>query len=237
MLKIGTVSFLNSFPFQYGLVNISEFQTVNMVPSAITAALEENSIDIGLVPVASFIEHPEWQIVSDFCIGAVGEVKTVLLVSQKPIQEIKTISYDPDSRSSNMLTKVLAQHYWHISPMEVEANADARVMIGDKTFCNIPSEYIYRYDLSLEWSAFQQLPFVFALWVANKPISEEVATQLNQLFEDGVAHISETVNYFKSKLPIPEAAAFDYLTQNISFPLDHNKKMAIQRFKELVREL
>ena len=134
MLKIGNVSFLNSFPFQYGLTRTENFQIKMLVPSEITKALENNTIDVGLVPVASYIKHPDWQLVSDFCIGAVGEVKTVILVSKKPVLEIETICYDTDSRSSNLLFRVLAAHYWKIKPRGVAENADARVMIGDKTF-------------------------------------------------------------------------------------------------------
>jgi chorismate dehydratase len=237
MLKIGNVNFLNSYPFQYGLTENQDFQIEVLVPSEIATALEIDTIDIGLVPVAAFIEHPDWQVVSDYCIGALGAVKTVILVSKKPAMQIETICYDSDSRSSNMLAKVLSHCYWKIHPREVAENADARVLIGDKAFLDYSEEYPYRYDLSLEWFDFQQLPFVFAVWAANKPISEDVISDLNQYIKYGVEHIPESIHFYKTSLPISEAEAYDYLTNNISYSLNSQKKIAMQRFKELSREL
>lgn len=237
MLKIGNVNFLNSYPFQYGLTENRDFQIELLVPSEIAKALENDTIDVGLVPVATFIEHPDWQLVSDYCIGALGAVKTVILVSKKPVSEIETIGYDTDSRSSNLLFRVLAAHYWKIKPRGVVDNADARVLIGDKAFLDYSADYPYRYDLSLEWFDFQQLPFAFAVWVANKPIPEEVASDLNQYIKYGVEHIPESIQFYKTILPISEAAAYDYLTNNISYSLNPQKKIAIQRFKELSSEL
>lgn len=233
MLKIGNVNFLNSYPFRYGLTEIQGFDVQVMVPSEIASALENDEIDIGLVPVAAFIEHPKWQLVSDYCIGAVGEVQTVILVSKQPVSQIDTICYDPDSRSSNLLTKVLSRFYWKIAPRAVGEDADARVLIGDKAFLDYSAEYPYRYDLSAEWHDFQNLPFVFAVWAANKPICEDVKSNLNRHFKYGVEHIPETIQRYKTALPISESATYDYLTTKISFLLDPLKLTAIKRFKEL----
>ena len=233
MLKIGNVSFLNSFPFQYGLTRTKNFQIEMLVPSEIAKALENDTIDVGLVPVASYIKHPNWQLVSDFCIGAVGEVKTVILVSKKPVLEIETIGYDVDSRSSNLLFRVLAAHYWKIKPREVAENADACVMIGDKTFSNLPKEYRFRYDLSLEWFNFQKLPFAFAVWVSNKKLCSEITDRINETMMFGVNHIEESVIRFSKNLPVTDAEALRYLKENISYPLDSQKKTAIERFAEL----
>jgi chorismate dehydratase len=233
MLRIGNVNFLNSYPFRYGLTEIHGFDIQVMVPSKIASALENDEIDIGLVPVGAFIEHPDWQLVSDYGIGAVGEVKTVIMVSKKPVSQIDTISYDPDSRSSNLLTKVLSRFHWKIEPRAVVEHADARVLIGDKAFLDYSAEYPYRYDLSAEWFDFQKLPFVFAVWAANKPISEDVVSNLNRHFKFGVEHIPATIQHYKTALPISESATYDYLTNNISFLLDPLKLTAIERFREL----
>jgi chorismate dehydratase len=233
-MRIGNVSFINSYPFQYGLVTLADFQISKLVPSAIAKALEDDVIDVGLVPVAVFMQHPEWSIVSDYCIGAEGAVKTVLLISKKPIAEVETICYDADSRSSNMLTKVLCANYWEINPIEVDSDvADACVMIGDKAFLDYSIDFPYCYDLAQEWFEFQKTPFVFAVWVAKKMLPKEELEKLNEALKYGVEHIEEAVSFFKDNMEISEEEAVSYLFKNISYPLDEAKKIAIQKFKTL----
>lgn len=237
-MKIGNVSFINSFPFQYGLDFYSDFVVSKMVPSAIATALENDSIDVGLVPVATFLQHPEWYIVSDYCIGALGPVKTVLLLSKKPIDAVETISFDPESRSSNMLTQVLCNEYWKIDPTKSDReHADACVMIGDKAFLDYSATFPYCYDLAQEWFKFQKMPFVFAVWVTNKVLPEEERTKLNKALKFGVEHITESVDLYKDSMDISVGEATDYLLDNISYPLNEAKMNAIQQFKSLSVQL
>lgn len=234
MIKIGNVSYVNSYPFQYGLDSNSDFEIFKLVPSAIANALENDEIDVGLVPLAAFIQHKNWVLLSDFCIGAMGEVKTVLLLSKKQISEVKTICFDLESRSSNMLTKVLCKNYWKINPNEAPLkNADACVMIGDKAFQDYSEEYKYRYDLSQEWYNYAKLPFVFAVWVSNKPLFKDDVRKLNDALQFGVEHIDESIEKYKSSMKISPETAKDYLTQNISYPLDDEKRKAIELFTKL----
>ena len=116
-----------------------------------------------------------YEIISDYCIGAVGKVKTVVLFSQVPLNQITKIYLDTHSRTSVNLVKVLAREYWKINPEweqwdETQTNSlpVSAVMIGDKTFAMV-QQYRYTYDLAEEWQDFTNLPFVFACWVANKP--------------------------------------------------------------------
>ncbi|MEI6347783.1 MAG: menaquinone biosynthesis protein [Bacteroidota bacterium] len=233
-MRIGNVSYLNSFPFRFGLKSSCDDEINTYVPSEIASRLEDGFIDIGLVPLASFLQHKNWHIISDYCIGAEGAVKTVLLISKKPIHKIQSICYDTDSRSSNMLTKVLAANYWKITPFEANVNdADARVMIGDKAFADYSDAYPYTFDLAQEWFDFQKLPFVFAVWVSNKELMPVDLKRINEMMKFGVNHIEESLNYFSENLPVPPNEALSYLKDNISFLLDSNKRLAIKQFEEL----
>ena len=46
-------------------------------------------VDIGLVPVAILPELNEFHLLTDYCIGANGNVESVVLVQQVPLEEIK----------------------------------------------------------------------------------------------------------------------------------------------------
>jgi chorismate dehydratase len=113
-------------------------------------------------------------------IGAVGKVKSVLLVSDVHLSEIENIYLDYHSRTSVRLCQLLAEKYWKIRRNYLKAapafetkikGSTAGVIIGDRTF-HLPKQFNYTYDLSEEWMKWQKLPFVFAAWVSNKKLDD-----------------------------------------------------------------
>ena len=69
-----------------------ELELVIDYPARIAELLQEDKIDIGLVPVAVIPALKEHHIVSDYCIGCDGEVVTVSLFSDVDLQEIDHIT-------------------------------------------------------------------------------------------------------------------------------------------------
>src|SRR5215217_7144760 len=126
-IRISAVNYLNSKPFIYGLENSAIRNEIELqldIPSVCADKLEENKVDIGLVPVAILPELEEYHIISDYCIGADGEVGSVLLLSEVPLNEIKVIQLDYQSRTSVLLAQILAEKFWKIKPqwMDGEEN-------------------------------------------------------------------------------------------------------------------
>ena len=245
--RVSIVSYLNSKPFLYGLQNSAIAREIELsldIPSKVAAKLSFNLADIGLIPVAGLEDLDEYQIVGNYCIGAVGKVKTVVLASEVPLEEIETILMDYQSRSSVLLAKVLAKFYWKKSfNWENTCNdfqnssikgKTAGVVIGDRVF-DIENKYRYICDLSEEWYKFTKLPFVFAVWAANKKISESFENAFNQALQNGIENLEKIV-----KLEQPNYSGVDiaqYFVQNISFELDNKKRAGMKRFMELARKL
>jgi chorismate dehydratase len=239
-LKISAVSYLNTFPFVYGIQNsglLKDYQLELDIPSLCARKLKNNLVDIALIPVGALSDFPSYEFVTNFCIGAVSAVKTVLLLSNKPLNEIREIGLDYDSRTSVQLVKVLAKHYWKIDPKwkdlqpeqaAQESSIEAIVAIGDKTF-NLAGKYPYRYDLAEEWIRFTSLPFVFAAWVTTKSLPKSRQTELNNALEFGVNHIKDTLRFFKDKLPLGEDCQ-SYLEKNISYSFNEEKKKGLNLF-------
>lgn len=229
--KIGNVNYLNSFPFRYGLEAYGiDFET--FVPSAIADKLEQNQLDIGLVPVAAFLNHPEWKLLADYGIAAEKLVRTVLLASKVPIEEVKSVQFDADSRSSNQLCKVLMERCWKLNPTwNPEYEADACIQIGDKAF-NAHLDFPYVYDLAEEWHKLTGLPFVFAVWVSNKNIESDFALSFNEALEFGISHIEDSIEKYSELIKIEKHEASDYLNNNISFKIDFLSQMAMILFSD-----
>lgn len=245
LLKISAVSYLNTFPFVYGIGQsglLTNYRLDLDIPSLCAKKLKDGVADVALIPVGALADFPSYSFITDFCIGAVSSVKTVLLLSHKPLKEITEIGLDYDSRTSVQLVKVLAKHYWKIDPawknllpgqVSKEAGTEAVVAIGDKTF-DLIKKYRYCYDLAEEWIRFTSLPFVFATWVTTKRISGPFQSELNSALAYGVNHIKETLEFFKDRLPAGEDCQ-SYLEKNISFPFDENKKKGLNLFLQYLK--
>lgn len=241
-IKISAVSYLNTYPFLYGInSNKNLLDKVDLstdYPSICAEKLLTDKVDIGLVPIAIIPEINNNEIITDFCISSESYVKSVLLLSDKPLNEIKNIFLDYQSKTSITLIKILAKFYWNINPNWIVASEGyenkifdetAGVVIGDRAL-NLFEKYKFIYDLSYEWNNFTNLPFVFAAWVSNKKISVDFISEFNFALQYGVNNIDDVISFFVDKIKNINFDAKKYLTVNINYLLDIDKKKAIKLF-------
>lgn len=237
-IRVSAVSYTNTKPFVYGLERAPGLQEqmdfMLDIPSDCASKLKEDRADIGLVPVAVLPELPYYELVGDYCIGAVGEVNSVFLFSRKPLEEIRRIRLDSHSRTSNLLAQVLARRFWKIDAVFGNSpGEDAFVLIGDRTF-GLKDEYPFVYDLAAEWIRYTGLPFVFAVWAANKPVAPAFREAFNSALEYGVKHRRDLLK------ELPPVKGFDmeaYLMQQLSYELDNAKKEGLELFLQHAREI
>ena len=238
-LKISIVSYLNSKVFVKGLIPDAnaEFDISLDIPSVCATKLQNNTIDIGLIPVAMIPNIPNATIISDYCISATGAVNSVFLFSNSEIKDLHTIYLDVHSRTSNALCKILVKEYWNINVQYRNRTEDiislnpgeAFVLIGDRTFDQI-GKYLTQLDLSEEWFKYTNLPFVFAVWVANKPITDSELLSFNEYLKNGFNHLSEVIEENKLK----HFDVDDYLNNRIEYNLTEQKQKAINLFLEKI---
>ena len=248
-IRISAVKYANTYPFIYGLIENGFDKRAILEtdhPADCAAKLISGKVDIGLIPVATLPLVKDYHIISDFCIGANGNVRTVLLLSNCPLDEIETIFLDYRSRSSVNLTKVLAKNYWekefnwvNTSPgfdfINIEFT-EAVVLIGDQCF-EFENKFRKKIDLAFEWKKFSGLPFVFACWTANKKIENEFLEEFNKSLQLGVDNIDAVVEKFGKTGIISGPVLKTYLTENIDFNFDEDKKKGLKLFLELMGKL
>lgn len=234
-LKISVVSYLNSKVFIKGLLPFAEndFEISLDIPSVCASKLINNTVDIGLIPVAVIPEIKNANIISNYCISANNAVNSVFLFSNDELKSIHTIYLDPHSRTSNLLCKILAKEYWNLNvefktrtENIIELNhGEAYILIGDRTFDKI-NTYKTSFDLSEHWKTFTGLPFVFAAWVANKNIDTSVIEKFNQYLANGFNFLHEVIE--ENKLSYFDVD--DYLRNKIEYNLTDEKRKAIELF-------
>jgi chorismate dehydratase len=210
-------------------------------PARIAASLKNDQIDIGLIPVAMIPSIPNAQIISDYCISAEENVASVAIFSEVPLQEVTTILLDYQSRTSVNLARILIKDYWQLN-IKLEAADDqflsqikgntAAVVIGDRALeQRLISPYIY--DLATAWNNHTHLPFVFAAWVANKPIHPDFIDGFNRALGYGLTHLDEV-------LAESSCAFYDlrtYYTENIQYLLTDEKRQSINLFLQQLSNL
>jgi len=238
-IRVGAVSYLNTKPLIYGFEKGMMKNEVDLLidyPSKVASMLLENKIDVGLVPVAIIPKMKEFHIISDYCIGCDGEVASVCLFSEVPLEKVENVLLDYQSRSSVALLKVLIKEYWKIDVVFEETSGDyqskisgttAALVIGDRALQQRKiSAFIY--DLGLEWKKFTGLSFVFAAWISNKKLGDDFINSFNKANLFGLNKIEEVVE----ANPYETFDLHHYYTDCISFKLDDAKKEGLNLFLE-----
>lgn len=235
-VRISSVSYTNMAPFIYGLQHAPIIEEIDLsfdVPSMCAEKLIHRRADIGIVPVAALLQIPDYKIISNYCLGAYGEVDSVFIFSEKPIEEIRSIRLDDQSRTSNGLARLLLREYWKRDDVVIrtQGEADAFVQIGDRTFGQ-KDVHAYAYDLASYWLMHTGLPFAFAVWVQVNPLPEGFIDRFNQALANGLENKDAVI------ATLPKRADFDYgkyLRQNIDYRFDEGKKQAVDRYLAWLR--
>lgn len=244
-IRIGAVSYLNTKPLLFGLNEDHfsyPFQLTLDYPANLVKAIQEDRIDIGLLPVAAILQLDTFQVVSKYCIGAVGEVASVCLYSNVPIKEVKKVKLDYQSRTSVLLCKLMLKDFYK-QPVEfIVADNDqelldfddtsASLIIGDRAL-RLNGKTNYRYDLAAAWKEMTNLPFVFAVWVSKKNMPSEFIQSFDQAIGLGVNSLDQVVE----QIGVIDIDLQTYYKKNISYVFDEQKKRGMELYLEKVKQL
>ncbi len=226
--RLGVVSYLNSRPLICGLERESTVRLDFDVPSRLTARLLSGEFDAALVPVVDILRHKnELQIVSNACIGCDGETLTVRIFSKVPPTDIRRIHLDLDSHTSVILARLIwpALYKQDVSFVRLEDAAsleqcESVLLIGDKVVGISPDEFRYQVDLGSAWKTWTGLPFVFAVWAADRSRdTRSLADVLGAARDRGVRKAGQLAIEYGPGHGWPAALAQQYLERYLTFGL------------------
>jgi chorismate dehydratase len=253
-LKISAISYLNTAPlmwdFEHG--KAPGFDISYTIPSACAAALSAGQAEIGIIPAAAYTTIPDLVIIPDVAIAARQAVRSILLVSQVPIELVRTVALDTSSMTSVALTKILfakwlggAREYVAVDPdlEQMLAKYDAALLIGDPALQVDRQRYV-TLDLAEEWVLRTGKSFVFAFWAIRRAsLVGENAEAICKTFQKSRDHglqpenLESIVRAWAPRLHLPETAIRTYLTQNIHYYLDPPCLDGLQLFYRYGAEL
>jgi cyclic dehypoxanthinyl futalosine synthase len=245
-LKIAAVSFLNARPITYGLergLGQDRFDLSFELPSRCAQLLAAGEVDVGLIPTAAYAESPtSLRAVPGIAIASLGPVRTVLLVSEVPWDELEEITLDGASRSSAALVKVLCRERGlaprfrevsHDAVLDAVAGRTGALVIGDAGFA-AAEKYPHVVDLGAAWREMTGLPFVYAIWAARPDVlgADDIGI-LQQSLSEGMIHRAEIARGWAEAAPhLADAPALyeRYLTENIRYRLGSEELSGVAAF-------
>ncbi|HVH87859.1 MAG TPA: menaquinone biosynthesis protein, partial [Terriglobales bacterium] len=183
-------------------------------------------------------------------IASKNAVRSILLVSRKPLDRIRTVALDSSSRSSAALIQVLFAKYWQQDVRfgsdepqldSMLANSDAALLIGDPAL-QVNRSHYYTWDLAEEWRTFTGKPFVFAFWaVRAKAASEDELSRVAEILlasrDEGLRHIPEIASEWSQRLSLAPEVIDRYLRENIQYHLDSENVQGLNLFFRLASDL
>lgn len=235
-MRIGSVGYLNARPLTDAL-DASKYPLTLDHPAVIAKGLADGALDLALVPVAAALSLGDRvRVLPGWCIGADGEVTSVLFAAETPPEQWTVVHLDGVSRTSVTLARLLLAGPLRerlrpdlqivdappTTGVERARGTEAAVVIGDVAR-ELPERLSVRLDLAALWREWTGLPFVFAVWAGRPDLPDAVRAEVRAAGARGVAEIR--IRYQGDDLV--------YLTRALRYPLDERALMGLRRFAAL----
>lgn len=246
--RLGIIDFLNAAPLNYGFqhgLGAEHFSLDVEMPSACADLLRAGSVDAGLVSSIEVARIPGLAVVPGLCIASPRRVRSVVLLSRVPPEEIRTLALDRASRSSQVLVQLLLRERYGVDPAVREMPSDpvamlgacdAALLIGDPAM-RADRHGLIVLDLAEEWHGWTGLPFVFALWAVRTaapqpPLPGGVVPFFHRSLEMGMAHLDDLVAGARREVGWTAQELREYFTENISYRLGEAERESLALYYE-----
>jgi chorismate dehydratase len=255
-LRISAISYLNTAPlmwdFEHGDAS-RNFEISYTLPSLCARALSEGSADLGIIPAAAYPQIRGLQILPDVAIASRRAVRSILLVSQIPVELVRTVALDTSSMTSVALTKILFEKWLgggrEFVSMEPDIekmldSCDAGLLIGDPAL-QVDRRKYHTIDLAEEWIRYTGKPFVFAFWaVRGEALKEadpklDLATTFRESRDHGLQpeSLARLEREWAPRVGLTESEVHSYLTENIHYQLDSGCLQGLRLFYRYAAEI
>ncbi len=254
-LRISVVEYLNTGPLVWGFTRgplAGRYDLRFAVPSECAEQLRRGDVDVGIIPVIEYQRMDGMVFLPGCSVAAKDNVRSILLIARKPIEQARRIALDISSRSSQALVRILCRDRWGIAPEFVAAQPDAAAMLADADAALIigdpalrisvaleagdtlpisSAQSLYVYDVAHEWHELTGLPCVLAAWVARREVvTPQVVADFIESKQYGVARIREIAEDAAPRLQMPAAALESYLRENIDYGLDDENLRGLELY-------
>jgi cyclic dehypoxanthinyl futalosine synthase len=240
------VSYLNSRPILDPLERppyAERFRVERVVPSEVARMVAEDEAALGLVPVAAAATLGDIRFVRGIGIGARGPVRSVVVVSNVPLDRVEAVELDLSSRTSAVLARLvlarlrktlprfIGRRFDEKGPNPAEMQTKAALVIGDPAL-RLEGRFSHVLDLGRAWLEWTGLPFVFAAWGARERSGPSLADQeaLRAALAEGLCERRAIAERHADASGIDAVTAYAYLTEAIHYDFGDDERRALELF-------
>lgn len=260
-LHVGRIPYINCYPV-YGAVDRGAVRLdatlVDGVPTELNRRMAAGTLDVSVVSAVEYArEAKRYVLLPDLAISCDGAVRSVLLFSKQPVEELDgcRVLVSRSSMTSVALLELLFEHVWEVRPQFVPANAeltdvdgfgneehDARLVIGDaalllgsslRSHRRVAAGYQHAYDLGEEWKRWTGLPFVFAVWVAQRttPVADALGVHatLIESRDWGLQHLDVLAEQASNTTGVDRKSCLEYLS-GLDYGLSYHHLAGLTEF-------
>jgi len=243
-LRVAAVGYLNARPLYEGLDREPASARMRLdcaAPSEVARRIAEDEADIALMPVAAAATIGDLRIVRGCAIGTRGAVRSVVIVAERPVEELEEIAVDLSSRTSVVLARLLLRarlggrepKLFGASPRDALARIGGprgALIIGDPAL-EVEGRFPHVLDLGLAWREWTGLPFVFAAWCGRPGVlTAEDERLLERAKIDGLARRHAIAAEHAARTGLPEASLRAYLDEALRYDLGDDERRGLERF-------
>ncbi len=239
-MRVGRIPYINCYPV-YGAIDRGvvalDADVIDGVPTELNRAMAAGALDVSVISAVEYArDSGRYLLLPDLAISCDGPVRSVMLFARRPADALSRarVLVSRSSMTSVALLELLFEQVWRAEPQFVPSDAeiadlargtephDARLIIGDAALMLtsgtsvLAAEYPFVYDLGHVWKEWTGLPFVFAVWVAQRSIavgdSLAVHAQLIRSRDWGLQHLEQLSAQAAVATGVSKAAAQQYLS-------------------------
>jgi chorismate dehydratase len=237
VIRLGRISYVNMAPVFFRVE--AEVDEVQGVPTELNRRLLDGELDTAPISSIEYARNAdELRLLPRLCVASEGAVDSIQLVSKTPLEQVRVVAVTPESATSVVLTKVLLPEAEHV-PLELAADSDAKLLIGDAALKSAFEDPTPHYDLGRLWLERTGLPMVFAVWACPEP----VATGLAELEEELVRSVlraradPETLAYEASERYGYPAGFLARYFEKLRYRFGPRERAGLMTFLELARDV
>jgi chorismate dehydratase len=236
---------------------------VDGVPTALNAQMAAGALDVSVISAVEYArDASRYLLLPDLAISCDGPVRSVVLFSRRPASELsgRRVLVSRSSMTSVALLELLFENVWDAKPTFIPADAeltdiarfgdedhDARLVIGDAALrlgAHLQDSgerdqlldqlgYRYAYDLGAEWKRWTELPFVFAVWVAQRTTDTHAALNVHASLiasrNWGLKHLDTLAAQAAIATGVPKSACLTYLS-DLDYGLSYGHLAGLTEF-------
>ena len=240
-MRVGRIPYINCYPvygaIDRGIVTL-DAKLVDGVPTKLNQAMAAGTLDVSVISAVEYArDAARYLLLPDLAISCDGPVRSVMLFSRRPAESLGggRVLVSRSSMTSVALLRLMFEEVWRTEPQFIPSDAevsdlvragteqhDARLIIGDAALMltagasELAADYPYVYDLGSVWKEWTGLPFVFAVWVAQRttPVADSLAVhaQLIESRDWGLKHLDQLAAQAAVATGVSRPKALEYLS-------------------------